>query len=165
MSEEENIELEELKKVYEKNRKNIINTNGKITFTEEEHVSVKCLGVYYADLPERGGSAQRGIRPVLVVSSNENNAQNPTVNVIPFTTKMNKRGLPVHVVFKDGYKEIGLKEESTLMCEQLTTIPKENIKQNIGKLTRKTDILKVAKSLRIQIPIIPFIMSFINRGK
>jgi len=145
--------------VLERPKQNIVTrflkcANGKIEFTDDKDTSVKCMGVYYANLPDMGNSTQKGIRPVLVVSNNKNNEFNSMVVVIPFTSKIDKRSLPVHVVFKEGLEEIGLKKESTLTCEQILTISKDNIRQNIGHLSRKIDALKVAAGICTQIPIL-----------
>jgi len=126
----------------------------KLEFVDEEYTSVKCMGIYNAYLPDIGGSVYKGTRPVLVISNNKNNQYSPTVNVIPFTTKMDKRRLPIHVEFKEEYENIGLRQESTLACEQVITIPIQNIQQNIGYLRRKIDALKVVASLLTQFPIL-----------
>jgi len=126
----------------------------KLEFVDDDTTNIKCMGLYYADLPDVGGSVYKGIRPVLVISNNRNNQCSSTVIVIPFTTKMDKRKLPVHVEFKSEFRDIGLTQESTLACEQVITIPIQNIKQNLGYLGRRIDALKIVASLLTQMPIL-----------
>ncbi len=70
--------------------------------------------VWMCHLTDRGGSVQSGYRPVFILSNNQNNTYSSTLNVIPITSKMNKRKLPVHVELWN-YAIFGLKTPSTMM--------------------------------------------------
>lgn len=124
-------------------------TNGKVKFIDEETNVIKCMGIYYVDLGTPEGSVQGGVRPCLVISNNRNNKYSSNIVVIPFTSKI-KNSLPVHVNFSN---EVGLNRESTLLCEQIITIPKNKIKDNIGEITKWLDAVKIIKALFIQLPI------------
>lgn len=65
----------------------------------------KFLEIWMADLGDKNGSIQCGRRPVLIVSNDKNNRYSTTVNVMPMTTKMNKRNLPCHVEIFYGFYE------------------------------------------------------------
>ena len=81
----------------------------------------KCGEIWMCNLVNKDGSVQTGYRPVFVLSNDKNNTYAPTLNIIPLTTKMNKRKLPIHVELWD-YEKYGLKAPSTLMIEQITTV-------------------------------------------
>jgi len=102
------------------------------------------------------GSIQRGYRPVLIISNNQNNTYSPTINVIPLTTKMNKKKLPIHVELWN-YQEYGLKAPSTILVEQITTIPLENLTKRIGKIDDSYTLGAIYQAMSIQFPILSVI--------
>lgn len=69
--------------------------------------------VWMCHLTDKGGSVQSGYRPVFILSNNQNNTYSSTLNVIPITSKMNKRKLPVHV-------ELWLLEKSKINSKKLS---------------------------------------------
>jgi len=71
--------------------------------------------LYWARLDKR--------RPVLVVSLDARNERANDVIVIPCSTTL--RGAPTHVFLKRG--EGGLPQDCVLKCEQVTTLPKDDI--------------------------------------
>lgn len=98
-------------------------------------------------------SVQTGYRPVLVISNDMNNTYSPTLNVIPLTTKMNKRKLPIHVELWD-YAEYGLRKPSTLMIEQITTIPIDSLDKYVGRIDSKEVLAQIWAAISIQFPIL-----------
>lgn len=67
---------------------------------------------------------QAGNRPYLVVSNNVFNKYSPVVTAVPLTTKVCKPS-PVH--FKIG-TNTGIARESIVLCEQIQTISKDDVK-------------------------------------
>ena len=80
-----------------------------------------CGEIWMCYLTSKDGSVQSGYRPVFILSNDKNNTYSTTLNIIPLTSKMNKRKLPVHVELW-SYQQYGLKTPSTLLVEQITTI-------------------------------------------
>jgi len=112
----------------------------------------KCGQIWLCKLPSKAGSVQSGYRPVLILSNDLNNTYADIVNVIPITSKMNKRKLPIHVEIWN-YKECGLRVPSTLLVEQISTLPMENLDKPIGEV--KGNIVgEIMKAMLIQFPIL-----------
>lgn len=87
------------------------------------------------ELPNIGGSIQSGYRPVLIVQNNIGNKYSPTTIVVPITTKKEqKQYLPTHVRVN---KQPGLRNNSTILCEQIMTVNQDSLDIQIGKLNRK----------------------------
>ena len=87
------------------------------------------------------------------VSNDKNNTYSPTINIIPITTKMNKRKLPVHVELWN-YQRYGLKAPSTLMVEQTTTVALSSLDKYIGKILDKNVLGDISRAMRVQFPVI-----------
>lgn len=111
------------------------------------------LEIWMADLDDRGGSVQSGRRPVLIVSNDKNNVYSSVVNVMPMTTKMNKRNLPCHVELYN-YERFGLNAPSTIMVEQLTILNKSNLIFKIGKINDPEVLNEIYKAMMIQFPVL-----------
>lgn len=112
----------------------------------------KCGEIWMCNLVSKDGSVQDGYRPVFILSNDRNNTHSPTLNVIPLTTKMNKRGLPVHVELWD-YERFGLKAPSTMMIEQITTVPSWKLDVCVGNIDDKNVLQKIWDAMLIQFPI------------
>ena len=81
---------------------------------------------YVTKAPVSTGSEQIAGRPGIVVSNDENNAHSTTVEVVYCTTK-EKPYLPTHTtVLSTPY-------ESTVLCEQITTVSVDRLGGYIGK--------------------------------
>lgn len=113
----------------------------------------KCGEIWMCNLSENEGSIQSGYRPVLIVSNDKNNTYSSTINIIPITTKMNKRKLPVHVELWN-YQRYGLKAPSTLMVEQTTTVALSSLDKYIGKILDKNVLGDISRAMRVQFPVI-----------
>lgn len=108
--------------------------------------------VFYATLTG-DGSIQYGIRPVIIVSNEMNNKHSPTVNVVPLTSKIGKKLLPVHVNI-DPNEENGLKMCSVVLGEQLTIINKTSLKgKKIGCVSNSI-MEKIQNAIQIQLGIV-----------
>ena len=113
---------------------------------------VKCGEIWMANLPLQDGSIQGGHRPVFVISNDKNNKYSTVINVIPLTTKMNKRNLPCHVEIWD-HNKYGLTAPSTLLVEQLTTTRKENLRYYMGEIKDIDMLMRICSAMRSQFPI------------
>lgn len=80
-------------------------------------------------------SVQYGFRPVLIVQNNKGNASSTTVIVAPMTSKLDKPSLPTHVFAK---ADCGLRRNSIILMEQLSTIDQFRLTQRIGALDENT---------------------------
>lgn len=127
--------------------------DGKNTeFIDAKSRVVKCGEIWMASLPAQDGSIQGGHRPVFIISNDMNNKYSSVLNVIPFTTKMNKRNLPCHVEIFD-YHRYGLTAPSTLLVEQLTTIRKEDLRYFMGEIRDVSMLTSICSAMRSQFPI------------
>ena len=113
----------------------------------------KFLEIWMADLGEKSGSVQSGRRPVLIVSNDKNNRYSSVVNIMPMTTKMNKRNLPCHVELYN-YERFGLNAPSTIMVEQLTSIDKSNLLFRIGKVDDNKVLSEICRAMTAQFPVL-----------
>ena len=122
------------------------------------NVNPKCSEIWMCDLSiglnsDYLGNVQGGCRPVFIISNDKNNKFSPNVTVMPLTSKMNKRNLPVHVELQD-YRAYGLKRPSTIMAENMTTIPKDSLKYKMGQITDSQILEEICKAIEIQCPVI-----------
>ena len=115
----------------------------------------RCGEIWMCNLSENKGSIQSGYRPVFILSNDKNNTYSTTINIIPITTKMNKRKLPVHVELWN-YQRYGLKAPSTLMVEQTTTVAFSSFDKYIGKILDKNVLGDISRAIRIQFPVIAY---------
>lgn len=88
--------------------------------------------LYYADLSPVVGSEQGGIRPVLVIQNDVGNKFSPTVIVAAITSRSTKAAIPTHVCIRR--MRGGLKQDSTVLAEQIRTIDRNRLKEYIGHL-------------------------------
>ena len=91
-------------------------------------IDIRRGDVYYVYKSECSGSEQEGGRPAVVVSNNIGNAHAPVVSVVYMTTQV-KNDLPTHVKIDINGKE------STVLCEQVSTISKNKIGRFITSCT------------------------------
>ena len=88
--------------------------------------------LFYADLSPVRGSEQGGIRPVLVIQNDTGNRHSPTVIVAAITSRTTKAAIPTHVSLDKTL--CGLKQDSTVLTEQIRTIDKRRLKERMGRL-------------------------------
>lgn len=105
--------------------------------------------IYLVDLKEPIGSVQAGIRPVIVIQNDIGNLYSPTTVVCSITTAR-KKWLPTHCsISKSG----GLKKKSIVLCEQIFTVNKTDLKQQIGTITNKSTIRRLNECVRLSLGI------------
>ncbi|EEU29954.1 toxin-antitoxin system, toxin component, MazF family [Limosilactobacillus coleohominis 101-4-CHN] len=92
--------------------------------------------IYYARLSPVIGSEQGGFRPVVIVQNDVGNLHSPTMIVAPITAQMQKHRLPTHVPIKQNVK--GIKRDSQILLEQIRTIDKQRLADQIGQLNQAT---------------------------
>ncbi|GEK92080.1 type II toxin-antitoxin system PemK/MazF family toxin [Alkalibacterium kapii] len=108
---------------------------------------VKRGDIYYADLSPVIGSEQGGMRPVLIIQNNVGNKYSPTVIVAAITTKIEKGKMPTHV---EVGADKGLEKNSVVLLEQLRTIDKQRLRDQVTQLDSHT-MNMVDDALRISI--------------
>lgn len=113
----------------------------------------RCGEIWMCQLSDKGGSVQYGYRPVFVCSNDKNNTYSETLNVIPITTRMNKRNLPVHVELWE-YEKYGLKAPSTMMIEQIATVSADCLRKKLGSVDDHETLREICKAMSIQFPIL-----------
>lgn len=114
--------------------------------------TAKCCEIWMCEL-HNSGNVQSGLRPVFILSNNKNNEHSPVLNVIPMTTKINKRNLPCHVVL-ENYKDYGLAACSTIMVEQTMSINKSDLRFKIGAISDRDTIARIISAMKVQFPIL-----------
>lgn len=95
------------------------------------------------DFPTLKSSIQRPNRPAVVVSNDKCNQFSPVITIVYITLGI-KKDLPTHY-------EINNKDaHGTVMCEQITSIPKNQLSNKLGNCTEE-DMTEIEKCMRIQI--------------
>lgn len=109
--------------------------------------------VFYANLTPVIGCEQGGIRPVLIIQNDIGNRYSPTVIVAAVTSRLEKRPLPTHVPLTG--EQIGLRQNSIVMLEQIRTIDRSRLRAYLGRvgvecLDKVGDALDVSLGLFIK---------------
>lgn len=99
--------------------------------------------VYLVELKENDSHIQKGIRPCVIVQNDPGNTFSPNLIIVPLTSKIKRKDLPVHVITG---------ENQMALCECILTIPKEQIKYYMKTLDAKT-MKVVNKALSISLGI------------
>ncbi|KAI4445331.1 hypothetical protein C823_007838 [Eubacterium plexicaudatum ASF492] len=84
--------------------------------------------VIFGEFPDNDGSIQSGYRPGIVIQNNIGNKYSPTLIVMPLTSRLKNLEQATHLFIKHS-KENGLKRDSILLAEQISTINKEKAKK------------------------------------
>lgn len=113
----------------------------------------KCGEIWMCNLNYKEGSIQSGYRPVFILSNDKNNTYSTTLNIIPITSKINKKKLPVHVELKE-YEQYGLNAPSTMLIEQITTIPSDQLDRRIGQVADYNTLENISNAIAIQFPVV-----------
>lgn len=90
---------------------------------EEERPPVRRGDIFWAEIPETGGSVARGKRPVLVVQNNVGNRFGQTVIVSPMTSRLSRKKYPVNVTLPPEL----LPRPSEIRLNQVLTIDKSRL--------------------------------------
>jgi mRNA interferase MazF len=89
--------------------------------------------VYLADLNPSRGSEQAGIRPVIVVQTDDLERFTRTVVVVPLTTNLKRTQVPGTVLIPAG--EGGLVQDSVALCYQIVVLDQERLLRRLGMLS------------------------------
>ncbi len=98
--------------------------------------------VFLADLGQRLGSEQGGLRPVVIIQNNQGNRYAPTFIAAPLTSRR-KRRLPVHVLV---HHEM-LRYDSIVLLEQITVISAQRLGKYICSLSRN-DMRRIDSAIK-----------------
>jgi len=113
----------------------------------------RCGEIWLCYLNTNEGSVQGGYRPVFILSNDKNNTYSTTLNVIPITSRMHKRKLPVHVELWNHHA-YGLNAPSTMLVEQIQTINIERLDRCIGAITDEDTLTDITNAILVQFPIL-----------
>lgn len=91
--------------------------------------------IYWVEFPVRGGRAQAGRRPAVVMQSTSATAQLPTVLLLPLTTQMDALRFPGTALIEVTPTN-GLSKPSVALAFQLTVVDKQFIGPDLGTLSR-----------------------------
>lgn len=105
------------------------------------HKNPKRGEIWYKKDEGYEGSLEGGFRPCIVVSNNTGNLYAPVVMVVYITTAK-KNDMPTHLMVYSPPKP------STVMCEQITTIPKNSLVKMVGKVTEE-EMKEVERCMKI----------------
>jgi len=84
--------------------------------------------VIFGEFPDSDGSVQSGYRPGIVIQNNIGNKYSPTLIAIPLTSKIKNLDQATHLLIERN-EENGLKTNSMLLAEQISTIDKKKVKK------------------------------------
>ena len=99
--------------------------------------------VYYADLGECVGSEQSGLRPVVILQTNEGKSKTTTITVACMTTKDKGRPMRFHVEV-DSIHEL---KDSYVLCEHIRTIEPKDLITYIYRLSDE-EMAEVSKAIK-----------------
>jgi mRNA interferase MazF len=92
--------------------------------------------IWWAELPEPGGSGPGGRRPVVVISSDLfSRSTIRTVIIAVFTSRLERAGAPGN--FLVPAEQSGLTRDSVINVSQLFTVDRTTLTQRIGHLPAK----------------------------
>lgn len=95
-------------------------------------IIVQRADVFVADLKPSYDLCLKGEHPIVILSCPPACSKSPLLSIVPITSKL-KLDIPAHV--KIGEAE-GLKVESTVLCEQITTINRDSLLYKVGYCSR-----------------------------
>ena len=90
--------------------------------------------VYWVDFPTRGGHAQAGRRPGIIVQSAAHSAGLPTVLLVPLTTQMDALRFP-GTVLVEADSQNGLRRASVALVFQLTAVDRRFVAGRVGEVS------------------------------
>ena len=109
--------------------------------------------IWMCNLCQDSGSVQRGSRPVFIVSNNLNNVHSPVLNVIPLTSRLDKKPFPMHVFLCDP-SLYGLRRPSTMLVEQITTVQASTCTFKIGCVSDQETLAAIYGAIKVQFPVV-----------
>jgi len=100
--------------------------------------------IYQLDFGTPQGSVQGRVRPGLVIQNDIGNRTSTTTIIAAITSKQ-KKSYPFHVEVSPS--ESGLPEDSTILLEQIQTVPKNRLVEKIGEITVAYKMEEVDRAL------------------
>ncbi|KLU40182.1 MAG: type II toxin-antitoxin system PemK/MazF family toxin [Limnochordia bacterium] len=107
--------------------------------------------IFYANLNPVIGSEQGGVRPVLILQNDIGNKYSPTTIVAAITSRIKKAKLPTHVELEAS--KYALEKDSVILLEQVRTIDKRRLKEQIAHLDDET-MEKINQALQISLGLV-----------
>lgn len=104
--------------------------------------------IVYVDLGNPRGTNQGGKRPCIIVPNNKCTEHSTSIQIIPITSKLNKKRLPTHIFVKKDELN-GLNEDSLILVEQTDLISTSQILNVVGRASDEI-MRKVNAKLKIQ---------------
>jgi mRNA interferase MazF len=105
-------------------------------------------GIFWANLNPNKGSEQAGIRPVLVVSSEEVNEVLPIVTILSITSlKPDRKIYPIEVLLP--LSKTGLSKDSIAMAHQIRAISKERLGEQCGFINSNSLRESIKESIKV----------------
>jgi len=90
-------------------------------------------GVYWIQLPARGGHEQAGRRPGIIVQTDAASQRLPTTLLVPLTTQLDALRFPGAVLIEPD-AEYGLRRASVALMFQLAVVDKRALGSRLGTL-------------------------------
>ena len=100
--------------------------------------------VHWVEFAPRGGHAQAGRRPAIVVQGADASAALPTVLLIPLTTQQDALRFP-GTVLVEADAENGLRRASVALVFQLTVVDSRFVSERLGRVS--DEILQATSNL------------------
>ena len=118
--------------------------------TTVQNVSGKAFQgeIWLADLGEKTGSIEYGIRPVLIIQNNIGNRHSPTIICAAITSKMNKAKLPTHIEICTN--DYNIMKNSVILLEQIRTIDKKRLREYVCHIDQER-MKKIDQAIRISL--------------
>jgi len=114
-------------------------------------VGVKRGDIWLVDLNPVRGSEQRGVRPCLVINNDVTNEHAPTICVVPLTSNLAGRRLPINVLLTR--EDTSLKRDSLLLGGQIRTVAKKRLLRKLSVL-RSERIADIETALRLYLGLV-----------
>ena len=89
--------------------------------------------IYLVEIPASQGREQQGLRPAVIVQTEDDMDKIPTVLIIPFTTQIKALNFPFTFAVEPDTKN-NLTSSSVALVFQLRAIDKKRLKNKIGSL-------------------------------
>lgn len=119
----------------------------------KEPMTVHAFDIWVARLPERKNThVQHGNRPVVIVSNDHSNSNNPVVTVVPLTSKRKKTAMESHVYLSnrtDGHSHLLC--DSIALCEQVQTLDKRQLTKYVGNVSGAFERLAIQHALAVHL--------------
>lgn len=93
--------------------------------------------VHWVELPARGGHAQAGRRPAIIVQTDARAASLSTALLIPLTTQLDALRFPATVLVEADTQN-GLRRASVALVFQLSAVDRRFIVNRLGEISQAT---------------------------